>query len=114
MTQTVELNLPNAGRTLRVLDEVAAECARQHGMPGRVRLVLLDPAVRPFFKWRLLVDSMEQVETEIEILTGVSGPAEPLSKEELRSSLLRLAANAVAFAESLTPNTEDANSANSR
>jgi NTP pyrophosphatase (non-canonical NTP hydrolase) len=108
ITQTHPLNLPHSARTYRVLDEVAAERARQYALlrTGRIQHDCADPSVNLDRKLRVLTEELGEVAQAIDILEQCGGPAEPLCREELREELIQVAAVAVAWAESLTPNCE--------
>jgi hypothetical protein len=104
-TQTHPLTLPHAQRTYRVLDEVAAERARQHALlPARaIGYDCADPAVPLDRKLRTLVEEVGEVAQAIDILELCGAPTFLLCHEQLRNEVLQVAAVAVAIVESLTP-----------
>jgi hypothetical protein len=104
MTQTHSLTLPNAARTYRVLDEVAAERARQHALlaAGAITLDCADPAVDLRDKFPVLIEETGEVAELMQNLGPPDTIARRLLLNDLRDELIHLAAVAVAIAESLT------------
>lgn len=104
-----EQPLPHAARTYAVLDEVAAERARQHALlqQGDIPFNCADPEVCIDRKLRVLTEEVGEVARAIDILDQCSGPAAPICKEALRAELIQVAAVAVAIGESLTAHHPD-------
>jgi hypothetical protein len=109
INQTHELNLPHAERTYRVLDEVAAERARQHNLlaAGSIPFDCADPAVDLHVKLPVLIEEIGEVAALLQTIavSRMTEPDEPrmLMLTAIREELLQVAAVAVAMAESLTP-----------
>jgi hypothetical protein len=102
MTHT--LTLPHAARTYRVLDEVAAERARQHALVAAREINdWSNPGNSLHGGFEDLNEAVAQAAEGLAILAQVGGPAHRLLLNELRSELIQVAAVAVAIAESLTP-----------
>jgi len=102
--QRHELTLPHAERTYRVLDEVAAERARQHLLlqSGAITFDCADPAIDFRRKFPVLVEEVGEVAQILQNDLPPDSLAAQLLLNSLREELLQVAAVAVAMAESLT------------